>query len=719
MSGLFKFFQIFILIFFCFNLGITGQSESIEQLRREIDHTVADSLLINLYDKISLKLSTINPGEGLEYAEKQLILAKKMNDHNLIPSAYLNLAINYINVEKADSSIYYARKALQFNQTKKYDFAVFTTIGNAFQSCLELDSATYYYLKALRLAEKKNDTIDIATSYNNLGLIYMDLGKLQVSFENFLNAFEYFEKANDKPNQAIALNNLGLVNIETGNTEMAISYFNQAVALNQEIEDNMNLSMNYSNLGVLYKGMEDYERALEYYSKSLAISENFGFTNDLARHYHNVGNVYLKTGKIEKAKESYLRSLKISQRQGMEIGELYNNFQLSRLEIRQGLFDSVEIRLRKVDELLHKSGMARLRIDYYELMSELEEERGNFGNALQFYKKLKTYADSMQDIAQQIQIEDIQTKYVTEKKSLENEKLKDQDLLNKKIIQNQQLIVLFILVTLLFSVLLSINFFRSRQKLRRAFDSLKKLNREVIKQKEELEESNQTKDKMFSIIAHDLRSPFNSLIGFLDVLISDFDSMEDKEKKEMLWVLNNESVKTYGLLENLLQWSMMQRGMIELNPGHYNLYRIIQSQIADLSSRALGKQITIVNKIEPGIQLFIDENICRTIFRNLINNAIKFSGRGGNIFIESTVEHSCTTVRVIDDGVGMTAAFAAGLFTGNIPQSTRGTENETGSGLGLRIVRDFIELLNAEIKVETQPGKGSTFYLTFKNTKED
>ncbi len=708
---------LFLFIIFQAN-SLDAQDTAHDELEIILSETQNDTLRCELFDKIASDNFSNNPTKGINYAFKQLKIAEKLSLDSMITSAFINLSMCYSNLEMGDSALYFARKAKLCSSVKGYMFIIYNIMGNSFTTLLNLDSAGYYYNKALVIAKEENNEKNIAAAYNNLGMVFMDMGELQVSYQNFLKALKLFEKNGDKANQAIALNNIGLINMDIDNSEKAIDYFQKAIEINHEIENNMNLSMNYSNLGIIYSEMGDFDKALEYYNKSLVLAEKYGLTNDLARHYFNVGNVYLETGNEGKAKENFLKSLEISEEQGMDIGVLYNNFQISKLEVKNGLFANAEMRLKKVDDLIEKSGMARLRIDLLERYAELEEQRGNYRKSLDYYKKFKLYADSMQEVSSKVKVEDIQTKYETEKKTLENEKLMDQAVLNKQIIKNQRLLGLVIIISLFLLVLFFIFIYRSRQKLRRAYETLKKLNKEVVFQKEKLEEANETKDKMFSIIAHDLRSPFSSLLGFLDILITEFEEMDDEEKKEMLELVSNQSIKTYGLLENLLQWSMMQRGMIKLHLSEYDLYSIAHAQLVELSARANSKQIELINKVPQGLKIFIDEVVCKTILRNLVNNSIKFTEHGGTVIIEAYDEPDCVSIKVIDSGIGMSKEVSSNLFKGNIPASARGTDNETGSGLGLRIVRDFIELLKAEIKVETKPGEGSAFYLSFKKKEK-
>ena len=706
------------ILLFCILLILAvfsiAQDTTPDELEVRIGEAENDTLRCALYEQIASDYLRNNPAKAIEYANMQLHLAKKLSLDSLIISAYISLSICNTALGLSDSALYFARKAQQSQVDKDYEFSIDLNMGNVHETFLNPDSAKFYYNRALVIAKQNDNERNMATSYNNLGLIFYDLGELQVSFQNFLEALKLFEKHGDKGNQAITMNNIGLVNMDIGNQETAITYFLKAIGINKEINDDYNLSMNYSNLGVLYKNLGEYETALEYYNKSLAISETHDFTESLARHYHNIGNVYLKTNAPLKAKESYLESLRYSEAMEQETGLLHNSLALAQLEMDEGSLASAERHLQKADELIDVVGIVMLRLDLLEKYALLAEKRGNYAKALFYQKQFKAFADSMQDIANRQQIDEMQIKYESEKKSLENDKLREQDFLNQKIIRNQQLLGLVILVSLMFMVLFTVIIFRSRQKLRRSFRILKKLNAEVVSQKEKLEEANETKDKMFSIVAHDLRSPFSALLGLLDLMTSDYETMDDVEKREMLEVVNNQSIKTYGLLENLLQWSMMQRGMIKPCPEELELFSIVHSQFNELKSRAGNKQIELINQVPAGLNIYIDETICNTLLRNLINNAIKFTGRGGSIKVEASDEPDEIIIRVIDNGIGMSQEEVSRLFLKNIHNSTPGTENESGTGLGLRIVKDFMDLLNAKIQVESQAGKGTVFILSFR-----
>ena len=244
-----------------------------------------------------------------------------------------------------------------------------------------------------------------------------------------------------------------------------------------------------------------------------------------------------------------------------------------------------------------------------------------------------------------------------------------------------------------------------------------------------LEELNSTKDKFFSIIAHDLKSPFNTMIGFADILIDDFDDLENKTKKEYISYIRQGAENTYKLLENLLLWSRTQDGSISFNPEQINLYLLINETCKPLNQSANNKSIIIENNVAQNIIVNADENMLSTIIRNLVSNAIKFTQNGGNIEIgcveprRDVVEPrrgvalqrrdvSLTEIHVKDTGIGITQKKIDKIFDISENTSTKGTNNEAGTGIGLILCKEFIEKHGGKIRIESKTNKGSTFFFT-------
>ena len=234
-------------------------------------------------------------------------------------------------------------------------------------------------------------------------------------------------------------------------------------------------------------------------------------------------------------------------------------------------------------------------------------------------------------------------------------------------------------------------------------DTLRRMNAE-------LEKLNQTKDKFFSIIAHDLKNPFGSLLNFIDLLDINYDKWPDVKKRNILKVLKKSSESIYNLLENLLQWSRTQRGTIDFDPEEFDLVELTSRNLEFVRGQSSLKNITISHAYSPDhIRVIADKKMIETVIRNLLNNAIKFTHREGEIFVDIQVISSNVEVSVKDTGMGMSEDIRNRLFKIGDNISTTGTENETGTGLGLLLCHEFIKKHEGVIRVESKPGKGSNF----------
>ncbi len=231
-------------------------------------------------------------------------------------------------------------------------------------------------------------------------------------------------------------------------------------------------------------------------------------------------------------------------------------------------------------------------------------------------------------------------------------------------------------------------------------------------QKQELVEVNATKDKFFSIIAHDLRSPISTLISLSEVLNTDMDLLEPIQQKDILQSLHDLSRNYLKLLDNLLQWARVQSGRMVPEPMSFDLAEVIREVMAFYRPYALDKQIRLIECNIIDAIIFADRNMIRGVLRNLISNAIKFTQPSGEIHITMLIKEAFVEVVVQDNGLGMTPAILSGLFRIDKAQSSTGTAGEKGTGLGLHLCKEFVELNHGQIKAESQQGFGSVFSFT-------
>lgn len=227
-----------------------------------------------------------------------------------------------------------------------------------------------------------------------------------------------------------------------------------------------------------------------------------------------------------------------------------------------------------------------------------------------------------------------------------------------------------------------------------------------------LRKLNATKDKLFSVIAHDLKGPFSNIVGFSTLLNDEFDKLQTPEIKEFVKILSKSAVQTMQLLDNLLDWSRLQQKGIKFIPVHIDLTGLVNDVLEQIKGQARAKNIKIVNLVYNTPDCFADENMLKIIIRNLVSNAVKFTNQGGRIEVSATNTGNFTEISVTDNGIGIQPENIAKLFKIESEISTRGTASEPGTGLGLILCREFVEKHGGNIKVESTPGKGSKFCFT-------
>ena len=240
----------------------------------------------------------------------------------------------------------------------------------------------------------------------------------------------------------------------------------------------------------------------------------------------------------------------------------------------------------------------------------------------------------------------------------------------------------------------------------------KRNEEQVLKYAEELKNLNASKDKFFSIISHDLRSPFNSLLGLTEFMSHYYDEMNPSEIKSSILNVYNSAQQVYNLILNLLEWSMLQSGRLKVEKGIINLAELGVEIINLYKDAADNKKLELVNNINENILVYADKYMIDTIIRNFVSNSIKFTNSGGKIIIKGVINGDNAEVSVTDTGIGISLENQKNLFRIDEQFRRDGTANEKGTGLGLILCKEFIEKNNGVLWVESEEGKGSRFSFT-------
>ncbi|MGF1584779.1 MAG: ATP-binding protein [Bacteroidales bacterium] len=653
--------------------------------------------------------------------------------------------------QKGISIIYEALALAILHNMDTLRFDCHRTLGHLYSQIGIADRAIENSLLAKNFYARINETGNYNWTVINIGNSYYWQGSYWRAidyYEEALAGFELMKNSNPEDSDvgsdgmAVALNNIALCNIKAEEYNAAIEYHLRALELRKASGSKTLIAHTYGYLGFPYSLMGNNDMALEYYYRALDIlSDTTGLSagdvpfsnNTRAFINRRIGLHYGNNNDPVKAANYYLLSINDYARLNNQ-KELINTYlSMADTYLKTGQTSNALPSAFKALELATEDEYLADKIMAYEKIVTIYTSLGDYQKALGYSQKIiktdsllyRNFNDLVllgveKDIAHRLQTEDIQV-------------LRREKLINEMNISRQKTAIVFLIITsflILIILFVFFYFFNQKRKTNRKLQELnsqmhqinKKLhnsetklarkNINLEKSEKMLKELNLTKDKFFSIVAHDLRSPIANIMQVTELLCYKFDEMADVKKRAFLSELQKTTEGLYNLLETLLQWSQSQQGIVKFNPENIDIGEVAEKNIKIFNLLAKNKKIKIVSSGVKNVYAFADLNMIDTIYRNLISNAIKFSPEGETIRVEILEKAMEISISVIDSGIGMTDEVLSNIFSLDKKESVKGTAGEKGTGLGLVICKEFIEMHGGNITAESIPEKGSTFTVT-------
>lgn len=564
-------------------------------------------------------------------------------------------------------------------------------MGVIYRNLGNYDKSISAYTSALRLAEEVKDSVQIAFSYNNIGGIYRLQGNNSLALEYILRALAVFEKLKHKEGMSFCTINIGLIYRRQGNYIKALEYLNYTLRLREEINDRPGKALALNLIAEVHFDLGELSAALKYY---LEVEKEYTAVDDkkgLAAAWGGIAGVYYEQKNYLKALEYRKKSLELATKISYLEGQVQNHINLGLIYAQLNNFNQADLEFSEALKIANSMKEIYVQIDTYKNFAKYNELKNNFKEALFYFKKYTALKDSVMKQENVALITEMEAIYKSEK--AEKEKavlLKDLELREK---QTNYLIIILLLIVVMVVVIYS-----------------RYLSKKVANKK--LQELNAVKDTFFRLIAHDLKTPFNAIFGYTDMLKEEFENLSEEEKLKYIHDIGNAAKHSYQLLENLLMWSQSESGRMEFNPQKLNLKLVILESKELLMPAAKNKNIEIAVDCDDELYINADLQMLTTIFRNLISNAIKFTYPDGKITIQANDEPNQAKIFVKDNGIGMSSDTLNKLFKLNEVKTYNGTSGERGTGLGLILCYEFIRLHKGKIWVESKPGEGSTFIFT-------
>ena len=715
-----KYIKLFYLSIFVLITNFGSSQSVIDSLKIELKNSQSNYNEINTLLIIGKEYRDVNSDSAFLYINKAAAKLKENPHPFLLGKYHQSYGQHLARTNKYNNAISEYKTAINYyTELDSTDFIpyIYNLIALCFGDLIEYDSALSYYQRSIQLIDTVKNPFLQATNYNNVAIVYNQINQPNKALNNYLTALTIFRRLNQFKQSAITLNNIGLANSDLGNTKKAISCFEEAIQYNKDSDDIYNLCMSYNNLGTTYKDLSDYKKAQYYLLEAYTLAEEAGFTGLVAQSSANLGVVYKHTLEFDSALFFYNKSLAICVENGIIQGEIINYTNIGDVYVKLGQYHDAEIYLLKALELSNTSNISSYLIDIYESIFKSYSLSGNYKKSVDFHNLYNELRDSLDVIENTRQLNELQTKYETEQKELENQQLKDKNKINELTILRQRFFVAATLLLVILTIVIIVLLFITKRKRKKRLALLEEKNKQIEEKSLQLKESNETKDRLFSIIAHDLRSPFNSLLGFSSLLNEEVESDNYSNIKTYSRHLLNISNSAYELVDNLLNWARLQQSMIKPEITSIPLNELAKNTIKALLPKAEEKQITIEISVHPETKVDSDINMLMVVFRNLISNAIKFTPKTGKIEVGCNKKKSHYELFVKDNGSGINPDLKDNLFKNINGITTSGTEGESGSGLGLLLVKDFVTKLGGDIWVESKPNEGSTFIFTIPKTK--
>jgi signal transduction histidine kinase/uncharacterized protein HemY len=687
---------------------------------------------------------------ALGFYEQSLQFSLQAKDVKNIANCYNNIGTIYHGQSEYTKAAAIFQKSMYLREQindQRGIAQVHANLASVYQDQSEYAEALSHFQQALTIYERINDKEGVASAYRNIGTVNWNFGNTEEALRYFLLSLEKRkDMPDDKYGMSFLLNDLGNVYKERGNYEKALEYFFSALKIQEETGSKQGIAASYTNIGNIYRDQGNYEKALGYLTNSLKIKQEIGSKTGIANSYSEIGSVYMDRNQLKEATDNFLKSLEIRSAVGDRSGVALACSRLAQIFIQtrdfpkalsfleRGMKIGTQVKSNPVlcnlyigyATYYNATGNHTLAYDYAikayaiaDKMNSIDYMRSAVGQKLLAAEKLGNYKEALDDHKLFLRLNDSIENLNSIKKSLALEYLfkeeKSQIEAEKKELElradterQKRITYTFAGVAIAF-IVISLLVFRSSRQNKKANNVLVLQKQEIEKVNDDLAKADTIKNRLLSIISHDVRGPLNSLKGVLYLFNNN--AMSQEELKDATASVSDQVLHLNHFLDNLLRWSKSQMNEVEPDRQRLSVGAVVADSVALMSFSALAKKLDVQVKVPAELTMWADEEMIKCVLRNLLANAIKFCDEKDRIHITAEPIGSCIRIVVEDTGIGIAPEQLPLLF-GISHLSTKGTHDEVGTGLGLVLCKEFVEKNGGEIAVSSEPGKGSVFSFT-------
>ncbi len=601
---------------------------------------------------------------------------------------------------RSDPSLNYdlLNKALQLAQSIDDDTLLIDTkikLGIYYLYSDSQDSALNLYTEALQQIKKLNDSTRLATIYSEIGIYYYRQSNDPLALENFVKSYKIAEVMKDIPRLAGLSNNIGNVYRYLGDMENAKEFTLKAIFYKNELKDSTRMASSYHNLGITYDMLGRVDSALYYFKLSEWYKFKFNNVRGLASTYVSLSEVFNKKGNTDSAFFYLDKAIALDQQLNYSYGLGYDLNSRGRMHYEAGNF---KLALDDVRKALNIAEDARLIKDATMLLSDIYEQLNDYKNAALYRKRYAAFADSVNQVEKEASLQEMQVKFETDLKDSEIAQLEgDKQIQDLQAARERQFrLFLIILVTLLI-VTAVVTYYNYRIKL--------KAN--VI-----LDEQNRAKSKLFTIISHDLKNPVAAFRNMSEGLADNLENLSKDKIGSYLSKMGANAIEVENQLNELLIWASQQLKKEEIKTESVEIKPLVEQVMALVSPLSEQRGVTLNSQVAPDFRLVAHPELLKTVLRNIVTNALKFTESGGLVELVTTYENGRPVIKIKDTGIGMRPEELELLLKNSNASEIKNHANK-GTGLGFSLIKDIMDKLNGQLSVDSEHTKGTTFTLSF------
>ncbi len=649
-----------------------------------------------------------------------ILLAYQKQDSAKVDTS-LELIKSLYHANNFKKALLYINQSERLASTLKYDKG--TAEIKYFKALIYTQKDDYYnaldnYKKSAHLFKLLNDSLGIAKVNNSIGLIEIKRGNYNKGLRFSLSAIDIFERKNLKNELSSAYNNLSEAYFNTKQFDKALEFNSKALQVREQLQDTTGIISSTNKIAQLYSMRKEHRKAIEYYEKTLNYLDTEKDKNIRGDILPKIGREYLQFNDFEKATTYLLDGLRLNRAIKNNNGVLISLNNLANLNLKLNKVRLAEFQLNEAYTLTNKIDNDEELLENYRLRVAIDSIKKDYKNAFNWqreYHALKAKIEKANAIP--IAFEEPTNIDTTFDSTTSSQNITVSD---SSFAKDLKLIVYGLIIALIILGIILISIIISKKSKSNSINQLEEQNEEfklekeaILEQIKHLEDINQVKDRLFSIVSHDLKDSITSIKAFLDLLKED--SISQEEFHELIPELSDNADNASALLLNLLNWSKSQMQNLEPKPELFDIQEVFKEKMSLIQKKVEQKRIVLLDESIKDF-VFADRSMVEIVIQNLLANAVKFSKIGDVITISNRERNSNVLICIEDTGVGISKENQKKLFE-NSGFTTRGTNEEKGTGLGLSICKELVELNNGTIWVESEPNLGSKFFVELPKIK--